>query len=79
MMVFEIDLEAEMLVAPPRANCSFFVAAETEEEAIRIAKNKMKEKFAAKYKWIDDDENSNLISCYIRYMKCIENFENERN
>lgn len=75
MIVFEIDLEAEVA---SRESSSFFIAAETEEEAIRIAKDKMKEKIADKYKWIDY-ENSALITCYIRYMKCIANFENERN
>lgn len=40
---------------------SFVIAAETEEEAIRIAKGKLEEKIADKHEWSDYDQGD--LSC----------------
>ena len=52
MKTFEVEIGALITI---QEGDSFVVAAETEEEAIRIAKGKLEEKIANKYEWADYD------------------------
>ena len=61
MRTFEVEVGALITI---QEGDSFVVAAETEEEAIRIAKGKLEEKIANKYEWADYD-NGDLNCDYI--------------
>lgn len=61
MRTWEVEIGALITI---QEGDSFVVAAETEEEAIRIAKGKLEEKIANRYEWADYD-NGDLICDYI--------------
>ena len=52
MRQFEVEIGALITI---QEGDSFIIQAETEEEAIRIAKGKLEEKIAAQYEWADYD------------------------
>ena len=53
MRQFEVEVGALITI---QEGDSFIVQAETEEEAIRIAKDKLEEKIASKHEWFDYDQ-----------------------
>lgn len=53
MRTWEVEIGALITI---QEGDSFVVAAETKEEAIRIAKGKLEEKIANKYEWTDYDD-----------------------
>jgi hypothetical protein len=61
MRTWEVEIGALITI---QEGDSFVVAAETKEEAIRIAKGKLEEKIANKYEWADYD-SGDLICDYI--------------
>ena len=61
MRTFEVEVGALITI---QEGDSFVVNAETEEEAIRIAKGKLEEKIVTKYEWADYD-NGDLTCDYI--------------
>lgn len=61
MRTFEVEVGALITI---QEGDSFIVTAETEKEAIRIAKGKLEEKIANKYEWADYD-NGDLTCDYI--------------
>lgn len=61
MRAWEVEIGALITI---QEGDSFMVAAETEEEAIRIAKGKLEEKIANKYEWADYD-SGDLTCDYI--------------
>jgi hypothetical protein len=61
MRTWEVEIGALITI---QEGDSFVVAAETKEEAIRIAKGKLEEKIANKYEWADYD-SGDLTCDYI--------------
>lgn len=61
MRQFEVEIGALITI---QEGDSFIVQAETEEEAIRIAKSKLEEKIHSKHEWVDYD-NGDLRCDYI--------------
>ena len=58
MRQFEVEIGALITI---QEGGSFIVQAETEEEAIRIAKGKLEEEIASRYEWADYDSGD--LSC----------------